>query len=187
MNNFSQSILQPGAIEFYAHNGTAHALVEGKQLPISEWPLRVVEMITRDMDRHPGAINALERMGLHLPVDQLNQYVLCMYGELNLQPDFVNFRTSTSDAEFTQLICGTKDCKYRGILCRMIHADYGDLTDREVEICRLLAGNNTAQDIAGKLGISVNTVNTHITNILPKVGVRNSKAVAAWAAHHLSA
>lgn len=186
MNHIHQPIMEPGCVELFGHNGTAYAIINGQQLEINLWPVRLRQMIRNDIQKHPGAEEALERMGITDPVKQVNQYTLCMYGELNNRPDFVNFRANCSDSEFTQLICGALECRYRGKLCRMIHADYGDLTDREVDICRMLAEDNTAQDIADKLGISINTVNTHITNILPKVGVRNSKAVAAWAAKYLN-
>lgn len=184
MNNISQPILQQGSIELFAHKGIAFAMIDGHMEDFNQWPERLLSIIRRDLDNHPGAESALERMGLSDPMDQLHQYVLCMYGELNSSPDFVDFK-KTSDMEFTQLICGTESCKYRGILCNLIHASYGDLTPREVEISKLLAENCSSQDIADRLSISINTVNTHITNILPKIGVKDSKGVAAWAANHL--
>lgn len=184
MNQISPKILQPGTVEFYANAGTAYAFIHGVQLPISSWPLRIVEMIRTDLDKHPGAESALERMGITDPVEQINQYVMCMYGELNLEPDFINYKPS-QDTEFTSLICSSQNCQFRGILCKLVHADYGDLTAREVDICKLLADDNTCNDIALALGISVNTVNTHITNILPKIGVRNARAAAVWASKHL--
>lgn len=183
--NINQEILEHGAIEFYGHHGIAHAIIDGTSTPLKEWPIRVIDMIMRDIDRHPGAEEALETIGLHKPIDKVNQYTICMYGELNMVPDFINFKRNASDAEFVQLICGNVNCSYRGVLCNLIHAVGGQLTDREVIICQLLAENNSCQDIADALGISINTVNTHITNILPKVGVKNSKAVAAWAAKNL--
>lgn len=186
MNSYTPPIMQTGSIEFFAENGRAFALIGGIKLAINDWPTRIADMIARDIDRHPGAESALERMGINDPVEKLNQYVLCMYGELNLHPDFINFKPSAEDAEFTQLICGINNCKFRGILCRLIHADYGDLTDREVDICKLLRNDLTVQEIAYRLSISVNTVNTHITNILPKIGVKNSRGIAVWAAHHLT-
>lgn len=186
MNNIQQTIFQQGSIEFYANDNKAGAFIDGIQTPMSEWPCRVVEMLWRDMDRHPGALDALGAMGITDPFQQLNQYVMCMYGELNAEPDFINFKHNTTDSEFCQLFCSAINCKHRGVLCQKIHACGGMLTDREVEICRLMACNNTCQDIAGILGISVNTVNTHVTNILPKIGVRNSSAAAAWAAIHLN-
>ena len=185
MKNFHQPFFEKGNTEFYGDAGIAHAIIEGENVPIQEWPVQTLQIISKDMERHPGAISALEKMGITEGIDQINQYTLCMYGEFNLQPDFINYKANSNDAEFCQLICGVKDCRYRGVLCQLIHADYGDLTEREIQICQLLARDLTSQEIAYRLGISINTLNTHITNILPKIGVKNSRGIAVWAVHHL--
>lgn len=43
------------------------------------------------------------------------------------------------------------------------------LTDREIEVLRLLAGGNTTAHIAGELNISRTTVNNHIQHVLHKL------------------
>ncbi len=58
------------------------------------------------------------------------------------------------------------------------------LTEREVEILRLVAGGATNQQIADMLVISPRTVNTHITNILNKTGCDNRTAASAFAMKH---
>lgn len=58
------------------------------------------------------------------------------------------------------------------------------LTQREVEILRLVASGATNQQIAAALTISPRTVNTHITNILSKTGCENRTAASAFAAKH---
>lgn len=47
------------------------------------------------------------------------------------------------------------------------------LTDREMEIARLIARGCSNQDIANELKISVRTVGTHISHILKKVNLEN--------------
>ena len=47
------------------------------------------------------------------------------------------------------------------------------LTEREMEIARLVARGNDNLHIADALGISFRTVGTHVTNILRKAGVAN--------------
>ncbi len=60
------------------------------------------------------------------------------------------------------------------------------LTQREVEVLRLVASGATNQQIADLLIISPRTVNTHITNILNKTGCENRTAASAFAVkHHL--
>ena len=53
---------------------------------------------------------------------------------------------------------------------REVIEQYG-IKDREAEILRLLCDGNTNAQIAGQLGISVRTVDTHVRNLLGKCGV----------------
>lgn len=48
------------------------------------------------------------------------------------------------------------------------------LTDRELQVFRLLGQGLANPDIAGQLGLSVKTVNTHRENIKRKLGIRNA-------------
>ena len=48
------------------------------------------------------------------------------------------------------------------------------LTKREAEILRLIAAEHTTEEIAAKLFISFNTVESHRKNIIAKLGVRNT-------------
>lgn len=55
------------------------------------------------------------------------------------------------------------------------------LTNREVDILRLLAHGATNQEIAARLVISENTVKNHVHNILEKLNVRNRREAARFA------
>lgn len=55
------------------------------------------------------------------------------------------------------------------------------LTEREIEVLRLVASGATNQHVADVLHISVRTVNTHMTNILNKTGCDNRTAASAFA------
>ncbi|WP_394619678.1 response regulator [Lentzea sp. JNUCC 0626] len=55
------------------------------------------------------------------------------------------------------------------------------LTDRELDVVRLVANGNTNDEIAAKLYVSVATVKTHLANAQRKLSVRNRVEVAAWA------
>jgi DNA-binding NarL/FixJ family response regulator len=56
-----------------------------------------------------------------------------------------------------------------------------DLSQREVEVLRLLAAGKSNRDIAEALYISLNTVATHVRNILTKTGTTNRTEAAAYA------
>lgn len=55
------------------------------------------------------------------------------------------------------------------------------LTRRETEVLRYLAAGNGRHEIARQMGLSVNTIRTHIGHILGKLSVRSSLAAAAIA------
>ncbi len=57
------------------------------------------------------------------------------------------------------------------------HAEVRTLTDRETEVLELLPGPLRRVEIASKLGISENTVKTHLTAISRKLGVRGRAAI----------
>lgn len=57
----------------------------------------------------------------------------------------------------------------------------GGLTDREVEVLRLVATGSTNQQVADALTISGKTVSRHLANIFTKIGVSSRTAAAAWA------
>lgn len=66
---------------------------------------------------------------------------------------------------------------------RRTHRDLGsDLTARERDVLRLLAEGMSNQAIGGKLYVSVNTVRSHVQNVLSKLGAHSKLEAAAIAA-----
>ncbi|MFD5384610.1 response regulator [Streptomyces sp. NPDC059474] len=55
------------------------------------------------------------------------------------------------------------------------------LSERELDVVRLLAVGRTNQEICDGLYLSLGTVKTHLANIKDKLGVRNRVEIAAWA------
>jgi DNA-binding NarL/FixJ family response regulator len=58
------------------------------------------------------------------------------------------------------------------------------LTDRELEVLRLLARGETNAEISCHLGISPHTVKSHVIHIFNKLGVNDRTQAAVWAARH---
>lgn len=59
--------------------------------------------------------------------------------------------------------------------------EHTDLTDREIEIVRLIAEGLNNREIAERLNISVKTVDTHRGNILEKLNVHNTAELIKYA------
>jgi DNA-binding CsgD family transcriptional regulator len=53
------------------------------------------------------------------------------------------------------------------------HDPYGQLTDRERDVLKLVAEGHTTQEIATRLDISPKTVEGHKTNLMAKLSIHN--------------
>ncbi|CAN5732360.1 response regulator transcription factor [soil metagenome] len=61
------------------------------------------------------------------------------------------------------------------------------LSDREVEVLRLVAEGLANKAVARKLGITERTVKAHLTNVFSRIGVTDRTQAALWARDHLPA
>jgi DNA-binding CsgD family transcriptional regulator len=62
--------------------------------------------------------------------------------------------------------------------------DTHELTNRELEVLRLLAAGETNREIASRLVVSVRTVDRHVSNIYAKLGVSSRAAATGYAHEH---
>lgn len=60
-----------------------------------------------------------------------------------------------------------------------------DLTDRERQVLKMIAGGNSNKVIGNKLGITEGTVKVHVKNLLHKLGLRSRVEAAVWAMAHM--
>ena len=61
------------------------------------------------------------------------------------------------------------------------HADATELTQREIDVLRLVAKGYTNKEIAEHLFISTNTVLSHRKNISAKLGIRSVSGLSVYA------
>lgn len=64
------------------------------------------------------------------------------------------------------------------------HTDYLQLTEREIDILRLLCDEKSVVEISSKLSISTRTVEWHKKNIFEKTGAKNLAGLALYAIRH---
>ena len=57
----------------------------------------------------------------------------------------------------------------------------GELSPREREVLRLVAAGESNGQIAARLGISINTVERHVSNLYRKIEARGRADATAWA------
>jgi two-component system, NarL family, response regulator LiaR len=67
---------------------------------------------------------------------------------------------------------------------RQPQSDPDDLTEREIDVLRLIAQGLTNQEIADNLVISVPTVRTHINHLLSKLNLTNRSQAILYALRH---
>ena len=70
------------------------------------------------------------------------------------------------------------------VLSRRVEDQHGNaprLTDRELEVLRLVAKGLSNKEIAGELFISENTVKNHVRNILEKLQLHSRMEAAMYA------
>ena len=76
----------------------------------------------------------------------------------------------------TMLSATAAECLVEGMRAerrRMLDSTRSDLSEREIEVLRLIADGLSNAEIAGKLFVTTRTVKYHVTNILKKLGVRD--------------
>ncbi len=74
----------------------------------------------------------------------------------------------------------------KGVATRLTDKKKGDetLSERELYVLRLVASGASNQEIADKLEISINTVKSHLRNILSKLQLENRTQAATYALKH---
>ena len=96
--------------------------------------------------------------------------------------DAAQLELNAADAVFEQL--GAEPGRRHVASLRGRGSNPGGMTDREVEVLRLVAKGCTNRDVAAMLFISERTVHRHLSNIFIKLGVSSRTAATAYAFEH---
>jgi DNA-binding NarL/FixJ family response regulator len=93
-------------------------------------------------------------------------------------------RVAEGDAVFSPRLAGfVLDAFARGPAAEAVaDPELDQLTDREREVLRLIARGYLYKEVAHRLGISVKTVETHVSAVLRKLQLSNRHELSRWAA-----
>lgn len=124
-----------------------------------QWCNVSVVMAENGASTHPSALHIVR------PVDLQKRLEILVRG-------FVVSHTNVPDGEAVALISSSRTA-----------ASGAGLTDRELEILRLLGRGTTSSGVAGQLHISRTTVNNHVQHILRKLGAHTRLEAIRRAEH----
>lgn len=162
-------------VEFFVHKDELYSIVNGHTYTWPETPQWVKELAQVELDADPMAQASLNLWGLKGD-DALRQFCICRKGSFNHTPDIGD------DADCEYYDCGKREaCAYEGKCCRALSVNGEVLGFRELQCIRLIAAGITDKMIAEHMGISINTVTTHVANIRNKINCPTRTAIAAWA------
>jgi DNA-binding NarL/FixJ family response regulator len=144
----------------------------------------------------PGlaGIDLIKRIRIEKP--KLRILVLSMHGEQQyaaraLKAGASGYLTKDSAAEkllgaLRKIAAGgmhVSDAAAAGLVAAA-RAPHQDLTDREFEVLRLLAGGRSPTEIAAQLHLSVKTVSTHKAHVQDKLGLAGTADLVRYALEH---
>ena len=90
-------------------------------------------------------------------------------------------RVHGGDAVFSPRLAGFVLDAFSGELPAPADPELDLLTAREHEVLRLIARGYTYKEIAGRLHLSVKTIETHVSAVLRKLQLSNRHQLTAWA------
>jgi len=144
----------------------------------------------------PGlsGIDLIKRVRIEKP--KLRILVLSMHGEQQYAARALKAGASgylTKDSAAEKLLGALRKVAAGGVhvsdaaaasLVATARAPHQELTDREFEVLRLLAGGRSPTEIAAQLHLSVKTVSTHKAHVQDKLGLAGTADLVRYALEH---
>jgi DNA-binding NarL/FixJ family response regulator len=93
-------------------------------------------------------------------------------------------RIHDGDAVFSPRLAGFVLDAFAGEPAQPLDPELDQLSPREREVLRYIARGYTYKEVAGELGISVKTVETHVSAVLRKLQLSSRYELSRWAADH---
>ena len=93
-------------------------------------------------------------------------------------------RIHDGDAVFSPRLAGFVLDAFAGAPAQPVDPELDLLSPREREVLRYIARGYTYKEVGGELGISVKTVETHVSAVLRKLQLSSRYELSRWAADH---
>jgi len=90
-------------------------------------------------------------------------------------------RVRDGDAVFSPRLAGFVLDAFSGDMPAPSDPEFDQLTNREVDVLRLIARGYTYKEIATRLHLSVKTIETHVSAVLRKLQLSNRHQLTVWA------
>ncbi len=164
--------------EFFEENGEVYFMNNRRTHEFHELDVVQLDMLREDLEAHPMALKAIEELGIIDPVYQIKQWAICNFGNFDNKADL----TEDGVIIHEHVNCAKRGtCKFEGVICQPLLVENGTLTIREVQIIKLVAKDLLDKQISGMLGIALNTMAVHRTNIEKKIGCHSKAGITAYA------
>ncbi|MFK5856566.1 MAG: helix-turn-helix transcriptional regulator [Bacteroidota bacterium] len=120
---------------------------------------------------------SLDKLEITDPDSKLQKFAICRFGGFDDKPDITDTEETNEYYD-----CGKRgSCPVEGKLCKHVDAENGYLTPREIHVIKLIAEDLPDKQIADRLNISINTVNTHRRRIAAKIGCDTKVGICRFA------
>jgi DNA-binding CsgD family transcriptional regulator len=177
MKNTPPAMLDKGIEFFTADQGLLMVITDGKMFPFTDSPLEILDQLSDQLENDPEAMMALDKFGITDPVERLQQFAICRYGDYDLRTDI-----SCEGIGCTEYVdCGQRgNCASEGKLCPGIKVNNQYITAREIDVIRMVSQDLPDKLVADRLGITTSTARVHIQNILQKIDGHSKVAIAVF-------
>lgn len=139
-------------------------------------------LFDRIKDEYPHCFAALKEIysnSFHFKYLYIRRFIRCNFSISDEILD-INF---DDHFNFEFIACPVRgECRFENIICNPKFNS--TLTEREIEVVKLIARNLSDEEISGQLFLSYHTVCNHRRNILRKLGARNKQAIYEYAINH---
>lgn len=170
------ALVKPHA-EFFMYKDEVHTLYKGVVYDWINTPICCKDQLQEIVDSD----SRLQASFIEMQIsgdEALRMLARCRFGAFSQQADLADGQNCPEHFD-----CGDRGrCRYEGRICNNIMAENGVISQREIQIIKLICADLSDKLIADALGISVNTVITHLVHIREKTCQSTRSGVVAWAA-----